>query len=85
VCAPRACAWTCGAPTQGVDGSDIVGDDRYCGDDVEHIVWWLRALGTKDEAEALQVETIIRYLTDCECGWTFQRRPEWTKARYAAR
>ena len=61
---------------EGVEGCDIVGDYRFAGDDVEHIVWTLRALGTENEVEAMQVEDAIRTLA----GWTdggksFKRRP----------
>ena len=61
---------------EGVCGHMIVGDYRFAGDDVEHIVWTLRFLGTKNEVEAMQVEDAIRTLA----GWTdggksFKRRP----------
>ena len=61
---------------EGVCGHMIVGDYRFAGDDVEHIVWTLRYLGTKNEVEAMQVEDAIRTLA----GWTdggksFKRRP----------
>ena len=36
---------------EGVEGCDIVGDYRFAGDDVEHIVWTFTLLGTENEVE----------------------------------
>ena len=52
------------------------GDYRFAGDDVENIIWTLRALGTRNEWEALQVEDAIRILAGVEDGgYSFKRQP----------
>ena len=61
---------------EGVEGCDVVGDYRFAGDDVENIIWTLRALGTRNEWEALQVEDAIRILAGVEDGgYSFKRQP----------